>query len=108
MKDTKKLKNTNIFCPKTIEYHKSAKMALEPSFESMSFNPFFTNDSLNDSNQNSDVTFYNDIFSFKTNYLSPSDIDKNFQNFSKESFSVLHLNNRSMNNFEAFQNMIKS
>ena len=50
-----------------------------------------------------------DISSFETNYLSPSEIDKNFQNFSKESFSVLHLNIRSMNkNFEAFQDFYKS
>ena len=49
------------------------------------------------------------ISSLERNYLSPSEIDKNFQNFSKESFSVLHLNIRSMNkNFEAFQDFYKS
>ena len=84
-------------------------MAPEPSFESMCFNPFLTNDSLNDSNQNPDVNCYNDISSLESNYLSPNEIDKNFQNFSKESFSVLHLNIRSMNkNFEAFQDFYKS
>ena len=74
-------------------------MALEPSFESMSLNPFLTDDSLNDFNQNPDVIFYNDVSSFKTNYLPPSDIDENFQNCPEELFFVLHLNNRSMNNF---------
>ena len=75
-------------------------MAPEPSFESMSFNPFLANDSLNDFNQNPDVNFS----SLETIYLPPSEIDKNFQNLSKESFSVLHLNISSTNkNLEAFQ-----
>ena len=83
-------------------------MAPEPSFETMCFNLFLANDSLNDCNQNPDVNFYN-ISSLESNYLSSSEIDKNFQNFSKESFSVLHLNIRSMNkNFEAFQDFYKS
>ena len=84
-------------------------MTPEPSLESMCFNPFLANNSLNHSNQNPDVNFYNQISSSKTNYLSPSEIDENFQNFSKESFSVLYLNIRSMNkNFEAFQQFYKS
>ena len=84
-------------------------MAPEPSFETMHFNPFLANNSLYDSSQNSDVNFYDNISSLESNYLSPSKIDKNFQNFSKESFSVLHLNIRSMNkNFEAFQDFYKS
>ena len=79
-------------------------MTPEPSLETMCFNPFLTDDSLNNSNQNPDVNFYNDISSLETSYLSPSEIDKNFQNFSKESFSFLHLNIRSMNkNYEVFQ-----
>ena len=83
-------------------------MAPEPSFETMCFNLFLANDSLNDCNQNPDVNF-NNISSLESNYLSSSEIDKNFQNFSKESFSVLHLNIRSMNkNFEAFQDFYKS
>ena len=49
------------------------------------------------------------ISSLESNYSSPSEIDKNFKNFSTESFSVLHLNIRSMNkNFEAFQDFYKS
>ena len=84
-------------------------MAPEPSFETLCFNPFFANDSLNDSNQNPDVNFYNNISSLESHYLSPSEIDKNFQNFCKESFSVLYLNIRSINeNFEAFQDFYKS
>ena len=49
------------------------------------------------------------ISSLERNYLSPSEIDKNFQNFSKESFSVLHLKIKCMNkHFEAFQDFYKS
>ena len=44
-------------------------MAPKPSFESMCFNPFLTNDSLNNSNQNLDVNFYNDISSYETKLL---------------------------------------
>ena len=84
-------------------------MTPEPSLESMCFNPFLANDSLNHSNQNPNDNFCNEISSSKTNYLSPSEIDENFQNFSKESFSVLHPNIRSMNkNFEVFQDFYKS
>ena len=84
-------------------------MAPKPSFETMCFNTFLTNDSLNDSNQNPDVNFYNNISSLESNYLSPSEIDKKFKNFSTELFSVLHLNIRSMNkSFEAVQDFYKS
>ena len=85
-------------------------MVPELLFETMYFNPFLlANNSLNDSNQNPDVNFYNDISSFETSYLSPSEIDKNFKSFSKESFSFPRLNIRSMNkNFEAFQDFYKS
>ena len=54
------------------------------------------------------VSFFIIISSLETNYLSPREIDKNFQNFSEESFSVLHLNIRSMNkNFVTFQDFYK-
>ena len=54
------------------------------------------------------VLFFIMISSLETKYLSPREIDKNFQNFSEESFSVLHLNIRSMNkNFVTFQDFYK-
>ena len=84
-------------------------MALKSSFETMNFNPFLANNSLNDSNQNPNVNFCKDISSLESTYLSPSEIDKNLQNFSKKSFSVLHLNIRNMTKyFEAFQDFYKS
>ena len=92
-----------------VDWSKVCKIATEPSFESMCFSPFLTNDSLNHSNQNPDVNFYNDISSLEIYYLLPSQIDKNFQNFSKESISVLHLNIWIMKkNFEAFRDFYKS
>ena len=84
-------------------------MARKSSFETMNFNPFLANNSLNDSNQNPNVNFCKDISSLESTYLSPSEIDKNLQNFSKKSFSVLHLNIRNMTKyFEAFQDFYKS
>ena len=54
------------------------------------------------------VLFFIMISSLETKYLSPREIDKNFQNFSEESFSVLHLNIRSMKkNFVTFQDFYK-
>ena len=42
-------------------------MVPEPSFETMRFNPFLANDSLNESNQNTVVNFRNDISSLESN-----------------------------------------
>ena len=51
-----------------------------------------------------DISFYQDISSLETHYCSPNDFKNNFQSFLKDSFSVLHLNIRSMNkNFESFK-----
>ena len=52
-------------------------MPPEPSFESLCFNPFLVKDSLNDTNQDPDVNFYNDISSVETSYLSPCDFSEN-------------------------------
>ena len=44
-----------------------------------------------------DINFYQDISSLETHYCSPNDFQNNFQCFLKDSFSVLHLNIRSIN-----------
>ena len=63
-------------------------MAAEPTFESLCCNVFLAKDYLNDSNQDPDVNFYNDISSIETSFF-------------------LHLNIRSMTkNFETFYNSI--
>ena len=55
------------------------------------------------SNDDPDVNFYHDVSMLDTQYLMPDKFKTNFKDFSKNSFSVLHLNIRSINkNFEAF------
>ena len=84
-------------------------MPPEPSFESLCFNPFLVKNSLNDTNQDTDVNFYNDISSVETNYLSPCETNNKLKSFTSETFSILHLNIRSKNkNFEAFREFYES
>ena len=64
-------------------------MASKSGSKYLSFNPFIAKDSLKDSNQDPDI---NSISSLETCYLSPCEIDKSFQIFSEESYSVLHIN----------------
>ena len=86
-------------------------MAPEPNFESMSFNPFSNNNNCSDSNQNSNVNFFLDnIPSLNAEYFSPSDVKIAFLKFeSPDTFSVLHLNIRSLRkNFEDFKELYKT
>ena len=63
----------------------------------MSFNPFSKNKNLSDSNQDPDVNFFLDVPSLNNEYFAPSDIKIGFSKFeSPETFSVLHLNIRSL------------
>ena len=73
-------------------------MALEPNFESISFNPFWNNNNFYDGNQDPDVNFFHDnIPSLSTEYFSPSDVKIGFSKFeSSDTFSVPHLNIRSL------------
>ena len=73
-------------------------------FESLSFNPFRIHESSINSEHHPKINFYQDVFSLETNYCSPNDFQNNFQSFLKDSFSVLHLNFRSINKkFESFK-----
>ena len=84
-------------------------MPPERSFESLCFNPFLVKDYLNDTNQHPDVNFYNDISSVETSYLSPCEANNKLKSFTSETFSILHLNIRSMNkNFEALREFYES
>ena len=51
------------------------------------------------------VNFYQtQIFSIDTSYYIPNEVKENLENFEQKSFSVLHLNIRSMSkNFESFR-----
>ena len=85
-------------------------MAQNTTFESLNSNPFIVNDSLNDNSQEPDVNFFPNNFSpLDTDYISPDDFSKNFKDFTENSFSVLHLNSRSLNkNFESFAELYRS
>ena len=79
-------------------------MTPDINFESLSYNPFSIHESSINSEHDPDINFYQDISSLETHYCSPNDLKNNFQSFLKDSFSVLHLNIRSMNkNFESFK-----
>ena len=78
-------------------------MTPDINFESMFFNSFSTKECIVDNDHDSDVNFYHDVSMFDTQYLMSDKFKTNFKDFSKNSFSVLHLNIRSINkNFEAF------
>ena len=66
------------------------------NFESMVFNLFSTKECFVDNDHNRDVNFYHDVSMLGTQYLMPDKFKINFKYFSKYSFSVLHLNIRSI------------
>ena len=86
-------------------------MALEPNFESMSFNPFSNNNNFSDGNRGPDVNFFLDnILSLNTEYFSSSDVKIGFSKFEcSDTFSALHPNIRSLRKiFEDFQELYKT
>ena len=68
-------------------------MARYTAFKSLNFNFFIVNASLNDNNQNPEVDFLHNNVSPRDTYISPSNFIGNFKDFTKPSFSVLHLLN---------------
>ena len=80
------------------------------SFESQSFNPFSINEDFKDNDQDPDVNFYQtQISSLDTSYYIPNEVKEKLENFQQKSFSVLHLNIRSMSkNFESFREFLDS
>ena len=80
-------------------------MAPNTTFESLNFNPFIANDSLNDNSQDPDVNFFHDNVSpLDTDYISPDDFSGNFKDFTENSFSVLHVKSY---NFGSFAELYK-
>ena len=72
-------------------------MAPNTAFESLNFNPFIVNDSLNYNSQDPGVNFFHDNVSpLDTNYISPGHFNRNFKYFMENSFSVPHLNIKSL------------
>ena len=53
--------------------------------------------------------FHDNVSPLDTDYISPDDFSRNFKDFTENSFSVLHLNIRSLNkNFESLAELYKS
>ena len=78
-------------------------MTPDINFESMFFNPFSTKECFVDNDRNPDVNFYHDLSMLGTQYLVPDKFKTNFKDFSKNSFSILLLNIRSVKKkFKAF------
>ena len=53
-------------------------MAPNTTFESLNFNPFVVNDSLNDNSQDPDSTFFSTMSLDLTQIISPSDFNGKF------------------------------
>ena len=67
-------------------------MAPNTTFESLNFNPFIVNDSLNDNSQDPDVNFFHyNVSPLDTDYILLDDFSRNFKDFTEHSFSALHL-----------------
>ena len=88
---------------------KPCKMTPDSNFESMSYNPFSVKDGFANSDNDPDINFYQDISSLDTHYFTPNDFQDNFKCFYENTFSLLHLNIRSINkNFETFKQFYSS
>ena len=79
-------------------------MTPDINFESLSYNHLSIHESSINSEHDPDISFNQDVSFLETQYCSPIDFQNHFQCFLRDSFSVLHLNIRSMNkNFESFK-----
>ena len=73
-------------------------------FESIAFKTFDFERILNNDSQDPDEDFFN-TFSFKdSQYFTPEESTRNLNNFDKSSFSMLHLNIRSLQPFQSVNN----
>ena len=103
VKDKNNVRKINTFQLFKTKFHQNkTKTTPDTNFESMFFN-FTTNECFVDNDHDPDVNFYHDVSMLDTQYLMPDKFKTNFKDFPKNSFSVLHLNIRSLNkNLEAF------
>ena len=75
--------------------------------ESIFFNPFSTKKCFVDNDHDPDVNFHHHVSMLDTQHLVPDKFKTNSKGFSKNSFSVLHLNIRSINkNFTEFHSKL--
>ena len=67
-------------------------MVLNSTFESLTFNPFLINNTLNIANHYHDINFFLDnLSSFNPDYISPQNFEKNFEDLSENSFFYISL-----------------
>ena len=79
-------------------------MTPDINFESLSYSPFSIHENSINSEHDSEINIYQDISSLEIHYCTHNDFKNNFQCFSKDSFSVLYLNIKSLNkNFASFK-----
>ena len=84
-------------------------MTPDTNFESIFFNPISTKEYFVDSDHNPAVNFYHDVSMLDTQYLMLDKFKTNFKDFSKNFFSVLHLNIKIMNkDFEVLVNFTRN
>ena len=85
-------------------------MPRNSGFEFQSFNPFSINEDFKDNDQYPGVNFHQtQISSLDASYYIPNEVKEKLENFQQKSFSVLHLNIRSMSkNFESFREFLDS
>ena len=81
--------------------------ARKADFESAAFRTFDFENILNNDSQDPDENFFN-AFNFKdSQYFTPEESSRNLNNFDKSSFSMLHLNIRSLQkNFDSLFNLL--
>ena len=81
--------------------------ARKADFESGAFRNFNFLKILNNDSQDPDENFFN-AFNFKdSQYFTPEESSRNLNNFDKSSFSMLHLNIRSLQkNFDSLLNLL--
>ena len=85
--------------------------ASDNNFENQCFNPFERNSVLLDNLSDPDFNFFNDnnLKTINTQYCSPDDINTQLITSSENSFSVLHVNIRSISkNFEKLKDLLSN
>ena len=85
------------------------QMTPEPNFKDMSFKPFTINEhSTIDPELDPDINVFESISSLDAKYFTVNETKTSVSNIDSESFTVLHLNIRSMKkNLERFQEFFK-
>ena len=89
----------NFFCEEFSSYKKMNFDVENENFENTLFNPFDSKNILSDENYDPDINFFNEKSeAVNSPYYNVDKFNSSSQNLLKNSFSLLHINIRSMNN----------